>query len=314
MGKAIDLTNQIFGKLTVLERDWSKKNNKQGAYWFCKCSCGNPNLVSIRGSNLRNGHTTTCGMCDFYKILGQRFGKLVVIANGTKTGYALCQCDCNNTCEVTRNHLLKGHTRSCGCLKIEQQKEKMIGRRYGKLTVLEDSGRRDYKQTIIWRCLCDCGNITYANTDILNKGEKKSCGCLGQSCGERQIEELLKAYAIPYQKEYALFGSKTPRGGVARFDFCVHGQYIIEFDGRQHFYSKNSGWDTEEHLQNTRQNDYYKNRYCFDNHIPLIRIPYHHLEQLTIEDLLPETSKYLLTPENEEQYYDTNEATNSTIK
>ena len=63
-----------------------------------------------------------------------------------------------------------GHTKSCGCLKIDKSKENMIGKRFGLLTVIEATDQRDYKQSIIWKCKCDCGNITYANTDILNKG------------------------------------------------------------------------------------------------------------------------------------------------
>jgi hypothetical protein len=56
-------------------------------------------------------------------LLGQRFGRLVVIARdgSTKEGQArwLCQCDCGNTTTVTGNHLITGNTRSCGCLQAD---------------------------------------------------------------------------------------------------------------------------------------------------------------------------------------------------
>lgn len=52
-----DLTGQIFGQLMVLERDYTKK--KSNAYWYCKCKCGN--IVSVRGIDLKNGHTQSCG-------------------------------------------------------------------------------------------------------------------------------------------------------------------------------------------------------------------------------------------------------------
>lgn len=39
MPKAIDLTGQTFGKLTVLRQDGKKPN---GEYvWLCQCECGN---------------------------------------------------------------------------------------------------------------------------------------------------------------------------------------------------------------------------------------------------------------------------------
>lgn len=38
MPKALNLTNQKFGRLTAIKKAPSK-NNK--TYWLCKCECGN---------------------------------------------------------------------------------------------------------------------------------------------------------------------------------------------------------------------------------------------------------------------------------
>ena len=56
-----DLTGQKFGKLTVLERaeDYITPQNEREVQWRCKCDCGRECIV--RGHNLRNGHTTSCG-------------------------------------------------------------------------------------------------------------------------------------------------------------------------------------------------------------------------------------------------------------
>ena len=29
--------------------------------WFCKCNCGNSNLISVSSRHLRDGHTKSCG-------------------------------------------------------------------------------------------------------------------------------------------------------------------------------------------------------------------------------------------------------------
>ena len=42
------------------------------------------------------------------------------------------------------------------------------------------------------------------------------------------------------------------------------------------------------------ERDLIKNQWCRENDIPLIRIPYTHLTQLCIEDLLLETSQFLI--------------------
>lgn len=44
------------------------------------------------------------------------------------------------------------------------------------LTVLGLSEKR-VRNTVTWKCKCDCGNITYVNTNQLTSGHCKSCGC-----------------------------------------------------------------------------------------------------------------------------------------
>lgn len=58
------------------------------------------------------------------------------------------------------------------------------------------------------------------------------------------------------------------------------------------FQCSESGWDTQEYFEKTQQRDNYKNQWCKDNNIPLIRIPYIHYDDLCIEDLMLETTKF----------------------
>lgn len=51
-----DLTEQVFGKLTVIELDQESSGRRK---WICKCSCGN--TVSVREYNLKSGNTKSCG-------------------------------------------------------------------------------------------------------------------------------------------------------------------------------------------------------------------------------------------------------------
>lgn len=50
------------------------------------------------------------------------------------------------------------------------------GRRFGRLTVLGFECLS--KKKSIWRCLCDCGRLTFARTSDLTAGKHRSCGCL----------------------------------------------------------------------------------------------------------------------------------------
>lgn len=56
MDFAVDLTGKRFGRLTVIKRVASQ--NKR-SMWFCECDCGGHKAA--RGSDLKNGHTQSCG-------------------------------------------------------------------------------------------------------------------------------------------------------------------------------------------------------------------------------------------------------------
>ena len=61
-------------------------------------------------------------------LIGQRFGRLVVIADaGTKRSkcghtYRMwkCKCDCGKYKDLATGNLTSGNTRSCGCLKVDR--------------------------------------------------------------------------------------------------------------------------------------------------------------------------------------------------
>lgn len=54
----LDLTGQVFGKLTVIGID-EEKSNKKRTYWKCQCECGNK--ISSRTDYLRGGKSKSCG-------------------------------------------------------------------------------------------------------------------------------------------------------------------------------------------------------------------------------------------------------------
>ena len=56
MPKAIDLTNQRFGKLVAIKKMPSKNGH---TYWLCQCDCGKQKEVQT--SHLTSGATTSCG-------------------------------------------------------------------------------------------------------------------------------------------------------------------------------------------------------------------------------------------------------------
>lgn len=117
--KALDLTNQKFGKLTAIKR--APKRNDKYTRWQCQCECGN--FTEVRTDYLRSGHTISCG-CEKDKnfsssqnILNNKYGKLTPIKYDTIRSAYLCECECGNTTYVLGYNLTNGNTQSCGCLK-----------------------------------------------------------------------------------------------------------------------------------------------------------------------------------------------------
>lgn len=111
---------------------------------------------------------------------GKQFGKLTVISFAyTKNGTARwnCACECGNACVVEGTQLRRGKTQSCGCLHKEITLKNLVGKRFGRLTVVELVGQREDNRAL-WRCSCECGGECIVSSNCLQSGQTKSCGCL----------------------------------------------------------------------------------------------------------------------------------------
>jgi hypothetical protein len=118
MTRLNDMTGQRFGRWTVVSYSALRK-------WLCRCDCGTERYVT--GTTLRDGRSKSCG-CERINwkradLIGQRFGKLVVVARGPNSKGAsgnrsifLCRCDCGNSKHILGASMVYGATRSCGCL------------------------------------------------------------------------------------------------------------------------------------------------------------------------------------------------------
>lgn len=116
----IDLTGQVFGNRTVIERDISKTEGE--SHWIARCACGT--VSSVSSTHLRNGTCISCGCLRRELTLdtlspdltGNRYGTLTVINRGVfKEGMCwwVVRCDCGVIKEVPSNRLKR--SKSCGC-------------------------------------------------------------------------------------------------------------------------------------------------------------------------------------------------------
>ena len=324
----LSIIGQKFNKLTVLEASEFRDENNGAILYKCQCDCGN--IVYRRRRQLKDQHYSSCG-CDItYKrrealkkqLIGKQIDDLLILSlNEDKLLYNEyswnCQCKCGNIVIRSTSSLLNDHEHyhSCNdCMRIYHRLP--LNTKKGYLEIKEYIN--DNNNILIgYKCYCyKCNKIVdmdcnkYKNA-IRRRGELATCGCdIVQSYGEEKIKNILNKNNINYifDRQYFkdLIFPKT--NGACRFDFIILDQndkisYIIEYDGKQHFDYRNVGWNNEQNYNLTHERDLFKNQYCFKNNIPIIRIPYSHFDLICINDLLLETSSYILTQQNEEQYY-----------
>ena len=273
-------------------------------------------------------------------IPGFRVGKLVVLEKDIVTKRApmwLCKCDCGNIKSIREDHLIagfynkKGGTRSCGCLSPFKNNHccgtKIVNRigtivnDYQYILRLFPDSNRSYKYLVYdltnkyWRITSprhikdlkhSIRNAYKTPNEALDNYYKKYItGNFSNYKDENNIMTILYKNHFIWTKHFSFEECKDITSlpfDVAVFndEFDLH--YLIEYDGEQHFHQKGNQWSQKEQ----HKHDLIKNKYCFDNNIPLIRIPYD--VEYTIDDLKLETTRFLLTPENEKEYYESRSA------
>jgi hypothetical protein len=136
----------------------------------------------------------------FWKVLSKTkdFGK----SNQYKY---ICECVCGNIKELKAQKLLNGHTKSCGCKKIElllsndkfySNKKYAINNNsfLNKFKIGEKVGHLEIKEAIPssykkYLCLCVCGSLKEYN---FSKYKKNHCGCLRNKTQKRLISRYEK--------------------------------------------------------------------------------------------------------------------------
>lgn len=172
-------------------------------------------------------------------LVGERFGKLVVLSKGEDKKW-ICQCDCGNTKSIARRSLCfegKSKTRSCGCLQKEavhnsQYKGFMdISQTYWYHNVLINAKRRNIlvnltKEEVWEKYLIQGGLCIYTNLPI-KFGDDASIDRIDSSLGydydniqivHKLVNQMKQGYGEDEFLRYC-FMVVNPVVDVSDFDF-----------------------------------------------------------------------------------------------
>ena len=236
-----NVVGKKFNKLTVLE-----EISKNGViYCRCQCECGQEKI--IKKWNITSNTTKSCGHCR-NNIIGKKQGMLTVINEidqKTKSGKKiyLCKCECGNQKLISLDSLNAG-TKSCGCLVKQKKYDNMIGKKFGKLCVIEEVAKTKYGQRQ-FMCQCECGQEKIILGANLLYGESTSCGC------NKGYVENTKINLLKIKKAYS--NSKSGIKGVYQ-DKKGGWHAMITVCKNRIFYYGGTGSEGKEKCINWREN------------------------------------------------------------
>lgn len=93
----------------------------------------------------------------------------------------------------------------------------LVGSKFGRLSVIKDTGRRDESGRVIWNCQCDCGRSRDAVSRDLTSGRTTSCGC--------KKRELAKTAALKHGAANHSNRTREYRSWTAMRNRCSNPSY-----------------------------------------------------------------------------------------
>lgn len=265
-----------------------------------QCKCGNEFETTFAKFQNRNKHQ--CNKCGRQKRADSDKLNIIDIAeyanlygctllSDTYTGCKIplkFKCKCGNTFEMsfTNFKLGKHQCQKCSCKDANESKCKytyenvydLVKEHNGLLLTPKTSKYITRKSNLLIKC--ECGDVFATSLFMLLDYNKFTCNVCSfknapSSKGEIKIRKYLDYRNIKFKEQYSFDDCKNKY--VLRFDFAIFDEYknisLIEFDGVQHFKSFEFYGGEKTYLEILKR-DNIKNKYCLDNNIKILRIPY----------------------------------------
>jgi hypothetical protein len=266
----------------LLEKDYVHSRKKMRY----KCSCGNTSYTTFAmfrlgvrckkcgGEKIRNSLKYTFEhVKKYFEKQNCKLLEKTYIDSNKSLKY---KCSCGNISYVSFNHFKRGN-RCAKCAakntaeKIRYKYSFVKGYFEKQNCILLSKKYENSNKKLKYKC--KCGNTSHISFSSFLKG--KRCKNCKSSNGEKLIKELLTKNKIKFESQKSFNGCRYKR--ILAFDFYIPNKNTcIEFDGQFHYEPKLFK-DSKNYLQNYKTQkirDNIKNKFCKNNNINLLRIPY----------------------------------------
>ena len=102
--------------------------------------------------------------------------------------------------------------------------EDRTGMKFGKLTVIRDSGQKAKYGGTLWECLCECGNTKLTQYSHLNNGTVSSCGCAKKRGKDEFVALAKKIHGDTYDYSMVNFVKSKQKVDIICKDHGVFSQ------------------------------------------------------------------------------------------
>lgn len=212
----------------------------------------------------------------------------IVVLEKKKQSLKLMCNKCGDTWNTQTGHVFGGKGGCSVCLgskyNISAFKEKLKELKRFDLKVIS----KEHSSYVKMKFVCmqeDCKHEWETRSTSVIKGS--GCPLCATSRGNRRIANTLRGLGIDYEIEKTFDACKNKN--ALPFDAYVESHnLLIEYDGVQHFEAVDF-FGGKEHFEYRQVNDEIKNKFCEENGIELLRIPY--WEFNNIEDIIIEQIK-----------------------
>jgi hypothetical protein len=239
-------------------------------------------------------HTHFCKNCDggqpvdffsFCKKVADKYNTEYIVLDRYKNDFKFIHTKCKTVFEMKSKTFLTNESPCPVCNKpiswnLEKVKKEIYNKTNGEFECIDTKYKNVDTPIKIKHNVCN-KSFKLSMNAFLKTPKCRVCEN-NYSLGEKYTKDAIVKLGYDFEKEYSFDDCK--RHNILRYDFAVFNKFTrelicaVEFDGAEHYIPVFE--NTAESLADSKEKDEIKNKYCNENDIILIRIPFWEIDNV----------------------------------